>query len=117
MLEISQRGIQMPASPIRKLAPLSDAAQAEGVKVYHLNIGQPDMPTPKEALDAIKSIDRTTLEYSPSDGYKFYRENLVKYYKSFNIQSLNGVVYFFMSFQFYLIIGYKVYISVMKNKK
>src|SRR5690554_1362402 len=86
MLEISQRGIQMPASPIRKLAPLSDAAKAEGVKVYHLNIGQPDMPTPKEALDAIKSIDRTTLEYSPSDGYKFYRENLVKYYKSFNIQ-------------------------------
>ena len=54
MLEISQRGIQMPASPIRKLAPLSDAAKAEGVKVYHLNIGQPDMPTPKEALDSIK---------------------------------------------------------------
>ncbi len=86
MLEISQRGIQMPASPIRKLAPLSDAAKAEGIKVYHLNIGQPDMPTPVEALDAIKSIDRTTLEYSPSDGYKFYRENLVKYYKSFDIQ-------------------------------
>ena len=86
MLEISQRGIQMPASPIRKLAPLSEAAKAEGVKVYHLNIGQPDMPTPKEALDAIKSIDRTTLEYSPSDGYKYYRENLVKYYKTFDIQ-------------------------------
>ena len=86
MLEISQRGIQMPASPIRKLAPLSDAAKAEGVKVYHLNIGQPDMPTPKEALDAIKSIDRTTLEYSPSDGYRYYRENLVEYYKTFDIQ-------------------------------
>ncbi|HLW09501.1 MAG TPA: pyridoxal phosphate-dependent aminotransferase [Fermentimonas sp.] len=86
MLDISQRGIQMPASPIRKLAPLSDAAKAEGVKVYHLNIGQPDMPTPKEALDAIRSIDRTTLEYSPSDGYRFYRENLVDYYKRFNIQ-------------------------------
>ncbi len=86
MLEISQRGIQMPASPIRKLAPLSDAAKAEGVKVYHLNIGQPDMPTPKEALDAIKSIDRTTLEYSPSDGYRFYRENLVEYYNTFNIE-------------------------------
>lgn len=86
MLEISQRGIQMPASPIRKLAPLSDAAKAEGVKVYHLNIGQPDMPTPKEALDAINSIDRTTLEYSPSDGYRFYRENLVEYYKTFNIE-------------------------------
>ncbi|HHX31193.1 MAG TPA: pyridoxal phosphate-dependent aminotransferase [Bacteroidales bacterium] len=86
MLEISQRGIQMPASPIRKLAPLSDAAKADGVKVYHLNIGQPDMPTPKEALDAIKSIDRTTLEYSPSDGYRYYRENLVEYYNKFDIQ-------------------------------
>ena len=86
MLKISQRGIQMPASPIRKLAPLSDAAKAEGVKVYHLNIGQPDMPTPNEALDAIKSIDRTTLEYSPSDGYRFYRQNLVEYYKTFDIQ-------------------------------
>ncbi|MBF6596856.1 MAG: pyridoxal phosphate-dependent aminotransferase [Fermentimonas sp.] len=86
MLEISQRGIQMPASPIRKLAPLSDAAKAEGVKVYHLNIGQPDMPSPQEALDAIKSIDRTTLEYSPSDGYRYYRENLVEYYKKFDIQ-------------------------------
>lgn len=85
MLDISQRGLQMPASPIRKLAPLSDAAKAKGVKVYQLNIGQPDMPSPKEALDAIKSIDRTTLEYSPSDGYRYYRENLVKYYKKFNI--------------------------------
>ena len=86
MLEISQRGIQMPASPIRKLAPLSDAAKAEGVKVYHLNIGQPDMPTPQEALDAIRSIDRTTLEYSPRNGYRYYRENLVEYYKKFDIQ-------------------------------
>ncbi len=85
MLDISQRGLQMPASPIRKLAPLSDAAKAKGIKVYQLNIGQPDMPSPKEALDAIKSIDRTTLEYSPSDGYRYYRENLVKYYKKFNI--------------------------------
>ena len=75
----------MPASPIRKLSPLSDAAKARGVKVYHLNIGQPDLPTPKVALDAIRDIDRTTLEYSPSDGYKFYRENLVEYYKKFDI--------------------------------
>ncbi len=79
------RGYQMPASPIRKLAPLSDAAKAEGVKVYHLNIGQPDLPSPVTALEAIRSIDRTTLEYSPSDGYLFYRENLVEYYKKFNI--------------------------------
>jgi aspartate aminotransferase len=85
MPEISQRGVQMPASPIRKLAPLSDAAKAQGVKVYHLNIGQPDLPSPVTALDAIRSIDRTTLEYSPSDGYRFYRENLTTYYKQYDI--------------------------------
>ena len=59
----------MPASPIRKLVPYADAAKRDGVKVYHLNIGQPDLPTPQKALDALKHIDRTTLEYSPSDGY------------------------------------------------
>ncbi len=75
----------MPASPIRKLAPLSDAAKAEGVRVYHLNIGQPDLPTPASALEAIRNIDRSTLEYSPSDGYRFYRENLVDYYGKFGI--------------------------------
>lgn len=85
MPEISARGLQMPASPIRKLAPLSDAAKAEGVKVYHLNIGQPDIHTPQVALDAIHNIDRKILEYSPSDGYLFFRENLVKYYAKFNI--------------------------------
>ena len=85
MPEISQRGVQMPASPIRKLAPLSDAAKAEGVKVYHLNIGQPDLPSPVTALDAIRAIDRTTLEYSPSDGYRYYRENLTRYYKKYDI--------------------------------
>lgn len=85
MPQISERGLQMPASPIRKLSPLSDAAKARGVKVYHLNIGQPDLPTPQVALDAIRNIDRTTLEYSPSDGYRFYRENLVKYYRKFDI--------------------------------
>ena len=69
MPDISQRGMRMPASPIRKLAPLSDAAKARGVKVYHLNIGQPDLPSPLSALEAIRRIDRTTLEYSPSDGY------------------------------------------------
>ena len=85
MPDISLRGTQMPASPIRKLAPLSDAAKAEGVKVYHLNIGQPDLPSPSRALEAIRSIDRTTLEYSPSNGYLFYRENLVEYYRKHNI--------------------------------
>lgn len=93
MPQISERGLQMPASPIRKLSPLSDAAKARGVKVYHLNIGQPDLPTPQVALDAIKSIDRTTLEYSPSEGYKFYRDNLVKYYAKFDIYlSANEII-------------------------
>lgn len=85
MPSISQRGVEMPNSPIRKLAPLSDSAKARGLKVYHLNIGQPDLPTPKEALDAIRNIDRTILEYSPSDGYRSYREKLVGYYAKYNI--------------------------------
>lgn len=85
MPHISERGIEMPSSPIRKLAPLSDSAKARGLKVYHLNIGQPDLPTPQEALDAIKNIDRTILEYSPSDGYRSYREKLVRYYAKYNI--------------------------------
>lgn len=93
MPQISERGMQMPASPIRKLAPLSDKAKARGVKVYHLNIGQPDLPTPQIAIDAMKAIDRTTLEYSPSDGYLFYRENLVKYYAGFDIDlSPNNII-------------------------
>ncbi len=75
----------MPSSPIRKLAPLARAAKKEGVKVYHLNIGQPDLPTPQKALDALKLIDRKTLEYSPSEGYPGLREKLVGYYKKFNV--------------------------------
>ena len=75
----------MPESPIRKLAPLAAAAKKRGVKVYHLNIGQPDLPTPKEGLAALKSIDREILEYSPSQGYQSYREKLVGYYKKYNI--------------------------------
>jgi aspartate aminotransferase len=75
----------MPASPIRKLAPLADAAKARGTHVFHLNIGQPDLPTPQVAIDAIRHIDRTVLEYSPSAGYRSYREKLVGYYAKFNI--------------------------------
>ena len=75
----------MPASPIRKLAPLSDAAKARGIKVYHLNIGQPDLPTPQAAIDAIRNIDRRVLEYSPSAGFRSYREKLIRYYEKFNI--------------------------------
>ena len=75
----------MPSSPIRKLAPLAREAKKEGVKVYHLNIGQPDLPTPQKALDALKLVDRKTLEYSPSEGYPGLREKLVGYYKKFNV--------------------------------
>ena len=69
MPEISLRGTQMPESPIRKLSPLAYAAKQRGIRVYHLNIGQPDLPTPRAAIDAIKNIHRTILEYSPSQGY------------------------------------------------
>ena len=85
MPKISVRGTEMPESPIRKLAPLAFAAKDRGVKVYHLNIGQPDLPTPKAALDAIRNIDRKILEYSPSQGYLSYRKKLVGYYKKYNI--------------------------------
>ena len=85
MLTISQRGIEMPSSPIRKLTPLANAAKARGTKVYHLNIGQPDLPTPQKALDALKNVDRSVLEYSPSQGFLSLREKLVKYYSKFNI--------------------------------
>lgn len=85
MPQISVRGLEMPESPIRKLAPLAVAAKNRGIKVYHLNIGQPDLPTPKVALDAIRNIDRSILEYSPSQGYFGYRKKLVNYYKKYNI--------------------------------
>lgn len=77
--------MEMPSSPIRKLAPLANEAKKQGVKVYHLNIGQPDLPTPQQGLDALGRIDRKTLEYSPSEGYPFLRDKLVKYYAKFGI--------------------------------
>lgn len=85
MPTVSERGTLMPASPIRRLVPLANAAKARGVKVYHLNIGQPDVPTPPEGLEALKHIDRQVLEYSPSDGLLSLREKLRTYYKRFNI--------------------------------
>jgi aspartate aminotransferase len=75
----------MPDSPIRKLGPLADKAKAKGIKVYHLNIGQPDLPTPPEALAAIKNIDRTILEYTPSEGILSFRKKLAEYYHRFDI--------------------------------
>ncbi len=85
MPKISVRGIEMPESPIRKLAPLAYAAKERGTHVYHLNIGQPDLPTPQAAINAIKNIDRNILEYSPSQGYLSYRKKLVGYYEKYNI--------------------------------
>ncbi len=85
MPTVSDRGRLMPDSPIRKLAPLAEKAKEKGIKVYHLNIGQPDLPTPPEAIAAIKNIDRTILEYSPSEGIRSFREKLAKYYHKFNI--------------------------------
>ena len=75
----------MPESPISKLVPLAAAAKERGTKVYHLNIGQPDLPTPKVGLDALKNIDRKLLEYSTPEGYLSYRKKLVDYYRKFNI--------------------------------
>ena len=86
MPNISQRGIDMPASPIRKLAPFAVAAKQKGIKVYHLNIGQPDIATPQEGLDALKNIDRKVLEYSPSQGYQSYLDKLVGYYGRYDIK-------------------------------
>ena len=84
-MKISDRADSMPYSPIRKLAPYADAAKRNGVKVYHLNIGQPDIKTPECALEAIGNVDREILEYSPSDGYLSLRTKMVKYYAEYGI--------------------------------
>lgn len=85
MANLSQRGFEMPASPIRRLAPLANEAVKRGIKVYRLNIGQPDLPTPPQAFEALRSIDREVLEYSPSDGLPSLRAKLKEYYHRFNI--------------------------------
>jgi aspartate aminotransferase len=85
MLTISHRGMQMPASPIRKLVPFAEAAKKKGIRVYHLNIGQPDIETPKPILDAVRHFDFKVLEYSHSAGNESYRKKLVKYYQKVGI--------------------------------
>ena len=85
MLTISKRGEQMPASPIRKLVPYAEAAKRKGIKVYHLNIGQPDIETPPAILDAVRNTDIKVLEYSHSAGNESYRRKLVQYYKKVGI--------------------------------
>lgn len=81
MLTISNRGKDMPASPIRKLVPFAEVAKQKGVKVYHLNIGQPDIETPKSVLDAVRHSDFTVLAYSHSAGNESYRKKLTEYYQ------------------------------------
>ena len=83
--KVSLRGHEMPESPISKLVPLAAAAKERGTKVYHLNIGQPDLPTPQVGLDALKNIDRKLLEYTTPEGFPSYRKKLVDYYRKFNI--------------------------------
>ena len=85
MLSISERGRQMPPSPIRKLVPYAEAAKKKGIKVYHLNIGQPDIETPPPILDAVRHADIKVLEYSHSAGNESYRRKLVQYYKRVGI--------------------------------
>ncbi len=85
---ISQRGEQMPPSPIRKLVPYAEAAKKKGIHVYHLNIGQPDIETPQQILDAVRHSDFKILEYSHSAGNESYRRKLVSYYQRYSI-SLN----------------------------
>ena len=85
MLAISRRGLAMPASPIRKLVPFAEGAKKRGIQVYHLNIGQPDIETPKLILDAVRQSDFTILEYSHSAGNESYRKKLVSYYASVGI--------------------------------
>ena len=86
MPEVSKRGTEMPASPIRRLVPLANKAKARGIKVYQLNIGQPDIPTSPQGLAALHNIDRDVLEYSPSEGLLSLRQKLQKYYKTYDIR-------------------------------
>ena len=93
MPTISKKGVKMPESPIRKLVPFAEEAKKRGTKVFHLNIGQPDIKTPKNALDAVKKNKIQSLAYARSEGSEQYRDKLVNYYKKHNIQvTSNNIV-------------------------
>ena len=94
MPKIANKGIHMPSSPIRKLVPFADQAKKEGKKIYHLNIGQPDIETPSTMLDAIKNIDFKVWAYTHSEGIPSYREKLAGYYQKvgFDINASNIIV-------------------------
>lgn len=81
MPKVSEKGLKMPSSPIRKLAPYADEARKKGVYIYQLNIGQPDIETPSIFWDAVKQIDRKILEYSPSNGYESLRNRYTRYFQ------------------------------------
>src|ERR1035437_2456838 len=85
MPDISKKGNSMPSSPIRKLVPYSDAAKKRGVKVYHLNIGQPDLETPPQFWEKLKHLDIKVLEYCPSNGIAGYRDKFAGYYNRIGI--------------------------------
>jgi aspartate aminotransferase len=85
MPKISNKGIQMPESPIRKLVPYAEIAKKKGNKVYHLNIGQPDIKTPEVAMNSIKNLDIKVLEYSHSAGFESYRTKLSQFYKNIGL--------------------------------
>lgn len=86
MPNISNRGKNMPESPIRKLAPFAEMAKKKGHKVYHLNIGQPDIKSPEIAIEAIKNINLSIIEYGPSAGYESYRKKLAGFYTNQNVR-------------------------------
>ena len=85
MPSISKKAKNMPASPIRKLVPFSDAAKERGIEVFHLNIGQPDIETPNLALEAVRNYTEKVVKYSPSQGTLSYRKKLCEYYEKYNI--------------------------------
>ena len=86
MPQLSSKSIAMPESPIRKIVPYAEAAKKTGKTVYHLNIGQPDIETPKEVMNKLKNLDLEVIEYSHSAGFLSYREGLAKYYKNIGIE-------------------------------
>ncbi|HEX3007663.1 MAG TPA: pyridoxal phosphate-dependent aminotransferase [Bacteroidales bacterium] len=86
MPQISEKGSQMPASPIRKLVPYAEEAKRKGIKVYHLNIGNPDLPTPAVAIDAVKKLSLTTISYGHSAGDESFRKKMAAYYKHIGIE-------------------------------
>jgi len=88
MPKYSLRGVNMPESPIRKLAPFAQETKNKGIKVYHLNIGQPDIKSPKAAVDAVKNINLDIFKYAPSAGSLFYRDTLCRYYHSLGLTDL-----------------------------